>query len=82
MIAKLILKLRDTWNSLPHPVQAVIMLFLGAATGVIRHVFQNPNACMTTSCWKGYLASALHAGFLAVLALYVPANLGSLNSGK
>ena len=78
----MIQKIRDTWNALPHPLQAIIMLFLGAATGVIRHVFQNPNACTTASCWKGYLASALHAGFLAVIALYVPANLGSLNSPK
>ena len=26
-------KIRNYWNSLPHPVQAAIMLFAGAATG-------------------------------------------------
>ena len=46
-------KIRNYWNSLPHPVQAAIMLFAGAATGVIHHVLQNPDACMTATCWKG-----------------------------
>lgn len=70
-------KLWAWWNSLPHPIQAAIMLFFGAATGVVKHTLSNPQACMTASCWKGYLASALHAGLLAVLALYVPANVGA-----
>ena len=69
-------KIRNYWNSLPHPVQAAIMLFAGAATGVIHHVLQNPDACMTATCWKGYVFSAAHAGVLAVVALYIPANFG------
>jgi hypothetical protein len=69
-------KIQTWWNSLPHPLQAGIMLFGGAATGVIRHVLENPNACMTAACWQGYVVSAAHAGVLAVIALYIPANLG------
>jgi hypothetical protein len=69
-------KVQAFWNSLPHPLQAVIMLFLGAATGVIRHILETPNACMTVICWHGYVVSAAHAGILAVIALYIPANLG------
>lgn len=71
----MIQKLKQWWNSLPHPVQAGIMLFVGAATGVIRHAIETPNACMTLDCWKEYLFSAAHAGLLAVIALYIPANL-------
>lgn len=69
-------KIRNAWNSLPHVAQAGIMLFVGASTGVIRHVLENPNACMTASCWKGYAASAVHAGVVAVVALYIPSNFG------
>ena len=31
---------------------------------------------MTATCWKGYVFSAAHAGVLAVVALYIPANFG------
>jgi hypothetical protein len=68
-------KIVGYWKSLPHPVQAAIMLFAGAASGVIKHAIAQPNACFTSVCWHGYLASALHAGILAVVALYIPANL-------
>lgn len=70
----MIQKIRTWWNSLPHPLQAGIMLFAGAATGVIRHSIEAPDACMTAACIKGYLFSAVHAGVLAVIALYIPAN--------
>jgi len=78
---KIFVSIRSWWTSLPHPVQAVIMLFGGAFTGVIRHVLQNPNACMSVDCWKGYLFSAVHAGVLAVIALYVPANVLGAQQG-
>jgi hypothetical protein len=74
-MGNIVSKIRSWWTSLPHPVQAGIMLFGGAATGVVHKVLENPNACMSLACWKQYLASAAHAGVLAVIALYIPANL-------
>lgn len=68
-------KLIAWWNSLPAALKAVIVVFAGAATGVVRHIFQNPNACMTEACWKGYLVAALHAGGLAVVAYLLPSPL-------
>ena len=77
---KILQSIKTFWYSLPKPVQTALMLFLGAATGVIRHALSNPNACMTASCWKGYLASAVHAGVLAVMALYVRPGPGPLGA--
>jgi hypothetical protein len=62
----MITKLKARWASLPPFAKIVIVLFVSSASGVIRHVFQNPNACMSATCWKGYLVSAVHAGGLAV----------------
>jgi hypothetical protein len=59
-------KLLAYWNSLPTSTKTIIVIFAGAATGVLRHALQNPDACMTEACWKGYIFSALHAGGLAV----------------
>jgi len=56
------------WNSLPPFVKGAIVVSVGSATGVIRHVLQNPNACMTEVCWKGYLVSAMHAGGVTLVA--------------
>jgi hypothetical protein len=64
----MIQKIRNAWSSLPPAAKTVVVLFVGAATGVIRHVLQNPDACMTATCWKGYVASAVHAGGLAIFA--------------
>ena len=61
-------KIRNGWNSLPPFAKGLIVVSAGAATGVIRHVFQNPNACMSAVCWKGYLVSALHAGLVTGVA--------------
>jgi hypothetical protein len=68
-------KISDTWNSLPHPLQAAIMLFGGAAIGVLKHKLAVPDACLTAVCLKGYVIDALHGGVGAVVALYIPANL-------
>lgn len=71
-------KIQTWWNSLPHAVQAAILLFAGAATGVIRKVIETPDACMSLVCWKAYVASAVHAGVVAVIALYIPANVAKI----
>ena len=68
-------KIKNYWNSLPHPVQAGIMLFGGAAVAVVKHNFADANGCLTESCLKGYAIAELHGGVTAVIALYIPANL-------
>ena len=69
-------KIRAYWNSLPHQVQAGIMLFGGAAFGLLQHKLSTPDACLTGTCLKGYVIAAGHAGIAAVIALYIPANVG------
>lgn len=69
-------KIRNYWNSLPHPVQAVIMLFGGAAIAVLKRNFADAHGCLTESCLKGYAWAAVHGGVTAVIALYIPANFG------
>jgi hypothetical protein len=71
----MISKVQLWWNSLPHPVQAAIMLFGGAAAGVVKHNFAEAHGCLTWLCVKGYTWSALQGGITAVVALYIPANL-------
>jgi hypothetical protein len=78
----MIQKLQATWNSLPHPVQAAIMLFAGAAIAAVKHGFADAHGCLTEVCVKGYVYAAIHGGVTAVVALYIPANLGKLAAPK
>lgn len=71
-------KLKAWWNSLPHPAQAAIMLFAGAAVAAVKHGFADAHGCLTEVCLKGYAWAALHGGVTAVIALYIPANLNKL----
>lgn len=73
----MIAKIQAYWNSLPHALQAMILLFAGAAWGVLKHnLFDAPQACYTAVCLRSYAVAALHAGILAVVALYIPSSLG------
>jgi hypothetical protein len=69
-MSKLIAAIAAKWNSLPSwaktTVKTSAVLFGGAATGVIRHALQNPNACLSEHCLVGYVVSAVHAGGIAV----------------
>ena len=69
-------KIQAYWNSLPHQLQATIMLFAGAALGVLQHSLSSPDACLTGPCLKGYAIAAIQAGLAAVAALYIPSSLG------
>jgi hypothetical protein len=69
-------KIQAYWNSLPHYVQAPLMVAGGAAAGVLYHALMAPDACLTLACWKGYLHAAIATGVTAGLSLYVPANVG------
>ena len=64
----MVAKLKALWASVPPYAKTMIVLFVGSASGVLHHAIQNPNACMTYSCWKGYFFSALHAGGITVFA--------------
>lgn len=72
----MITKLSMWWASLPHAVRTGIVLFLGAAGGVLKHALTQPNACMTGPCLQGYVIAAMHAGATALIALYIPSPLG------
>ncbi len=58
------------WASLPLWAKPVLktagMAFLGAASGVLHHAWQNRAGCQTAHCWLGYFVAAFHAGALAV----------------
>ena len=72
-------KLKAWWNSLPHPAQAAIMLFAGAAVAALKHAFADAHGCLSKACLQGYAWSALHGGVTAVIALYIPANVSKLS---
>lgn len=63
------------WNSLPHLLQAVIVLFAATVLSSIAKAIEAPNACWSYTCWRGYLAGGLHAGVVAVAALYLRSSL-------
>lgn len=75
--------IKDGWNKLPHLVQAAIVGFGGAAIGVLEPVIQNwasgQVVCSVAIgvCIKGYLVSAVKAGILAVMGLYVKSSFHS-----
>ncbi len=68
-------KLASYWHSLPASVKTIVVIFLGASTGVLKHALEAPNVCVTVVCLKGYAISAGHAGFIAVLAYLMPSPL-------
>jgi hypothetical protein len=72
----MLIKLSQYWASLPHAVRTAIVLFGGAAGGVLKHSLSQPNACFTGPCLHGYIVSAASAGMTAVVALYIPSPLG------
>jgi hypothetical protein len=76
MLQRTLQNIQSAWNSLPHALQAAIMLFGGAALGVLQHSLSSPDACLASACLKGYLIAAGHAGVAAVIALYIPSSLG------
>jgi len=65
------------WNGLPHYVQAVIVAFGGGAVGVLEPVIEQwasgqPVCTVALGlCMKGYLVSAVKAGVLGVIGLYI-----------
>ena len=56
-------KLSIYWASLPHAVRTAIVLFGGAAGGVLKHSLSQPNACFTGPCLHGYIVSGRDMGW-------------------
>lgn len=71
----MLIKLSQFWARIPHPVRTIIVLFAGAAGGVLKHSLSQPDACLTGPCLHGYIVSAASAGLTAVVALYIPSPL-------
>jgi hypothetical protein len=72
---KIVQSIRAWWTSLPHPVQAAIMLAGGAAAAAIQHGFLTAHGCLSAVCIRGYLWAGVHGGVAAVVALYIPSSL-------
>ena len=74
-------KMAAWWNGLNHGVQAAIVAFGGGIVGVVEPVLQNwasgQAVCSVavSACLKGYAISAVKAGVMAVLGLYVKSSL-------
>lgn len=70
-------KLTAWWASLPHQVQAVLVGFGGGAGGVIEKVVEQwatgQVVCsgLVLPCLETYCISALKAGVIAVMGLYI-----------
>ena len=62
----MIAKLKTFWTSLPPWAKTAVVLFAGAASGVLHHAFNQP--CQSLACWKGYLFAAAHAGGITAAA--------------
>ena len=67
--------LANFWSSLPHPVQAAVVLFGGDLGGAIYAGISSPNACWTAACLGAYALTGLKTGIVAVLGLYIPSSL-------
>lgn len=63
--------LEDVWHSLPHQVQAIILIFASGAGPFIWKIYSDPNACWQWSCIKHSLSAALDAGVVSLCAFYM-----------
>lgn len=68
-------KLTALWASLPHPLQALIVAFVGGAGAEIgRIASQWPNICITGVCLKQDVGLIIGAGIVAARAFYMLPN--------
>jgi hypothetical protein len=61
----------DFWHSLPHQLQATIIVFASAAGPVIWKWWSDPQACMQWACLKHTITAAINAGGVALAAFYM-----------
>lgn len=68
-------KLKALWARLPHPVQAGIVTFIGAAGATITHAIEEGRVPNTWADWKHLVGTAVVAGLIALKAFYMlPSN--------
>lgn len=68
----MIAKIQAFWNSLPHAAKTVIVIFCGAAYGVLHQQLSGNAACFSNACLKADAIEAARTGSAAVIALYIP----------
>jgi hypothetical protein len=74
-VKKVISLVRNLWASLPHGVQAGVVLFVSAAGASLGKILTDPaSACWTWVCIKQYVGVAIGAGAVAVRAFYMLPN--------
>jgi hypothetical protein len=69
--------LKAFWASLPHQVQATIVVFATAAGVTVLQNAAKGTICTTWSCFTQHIGAAVSAGAAALLAFYMKPNNGA-----
>lgn len=64
-------KLKAFWYSLPHQVQAAVVVFVAAASSAFGASFMDASSCSNLVCVKHELGAAFGAGIVALRAFYM-----------
>lgn len=71
----MIQKLKALWASLPHPVQALVVAFVGGCGAEIGNIAADfPDICLNAVCLKHDVGLVLGAGLVAARAFYMLPN--------
>lgn len=66
---------KSLWACLPHPVQALVIAFVGGCGAEVGRLAADfPNICISTSCAKHDLGLIIGAGLVAARAFYMLPN--------
>ena len=72
---RMIQKLKNFWSSLPHPVQALVVAFVGGCGAEIGNIAADfPNICVNAVCLKRDIGLIVGAGLVAARAFYMLPN--------
>ncbi len=70
-------KIKAVWASLPRPVQALAVAFIGGCGAEIGKISADyPNICITAACLKHDVGLIIGAGIVAARAFYMIPNNG------
>lgn len=67
-------KAKALWASLPHLVQAAIVVFVSASSEAVVHALSEPTMCFSKACLLHLAKSAAITGAVAAKAFYMTAN--------
>lgn len=73
-MGQLISKAKQFWASLPHPAQAAVITFVGAAGATITHAIEEGRVPNTWADCKHLIGTAIVAGLIALRAFYILPN--------